>query len=237
MAIYHPQTRIVDSGEAAVAPGASITAEGAALVRNANPTLGVQLSAGAAGEIFVGFSTAGTSGAPFNEPYAVKVQELVVPAGGTVTLDRTPVASSTNVFDVTANANVPISGGVTVTGNTVTGLTVGNTVRVQYKYALTIFEARSLYGNAAPGGYSGDAVGQVGVLKRGTLYTDQIVSTVDFTTAKVLWLEAGGLLSGGASVPVDGGTPPAPTKTAITGYVVAAPSVDYPFLAIEFSAA
>jgi hypothetical protein len=228
MAVYHPQTRIVDSGEATVAPGAVNLAEGQVLTRLATAqAAGVAPSTGnGTAEIFVGFSHAGTSAAPFLEQYAIMVEEFLVPATGAVTLQRTPVTGQTGVFDITTNAAVSSPA---VSGNQVTGLTVGDQVRVTYKFAMTITEAVSKYGNVQPGGFSGDYVGQVGVLKRGTIYTDQIDTSIDWTTAKNLVVGVGGIVTAKAS--------PASTDVLINGYIVAAPSVDYPFLGLEFSAA
>ena len=60
--IYFPLTKIVDSSEAVVAPGANITAEGQALIRvTAAPAQGVTPSLGASGELFAGFSLLGVS--------------------------------------------------------------------------------------------------------------------------------------------------------------------------------
>ena len=72
--LYLPLSKFPDSAETIVAPGATIAAEGAALVRAAGkPSAGVTLSAGTAGEIFAGFSIAGTSAAPFTIAYKTKV--------------------------------------------------------------------------------------------------------------------------------------------------------------------
>lgn len=229
MSVYHPQTRIVDSGETFVAPGVSILAEGMALVRrNAAPAAGTQPAVGDGAEVFAGFSHGSTSGAAWTEQYAVKVEEFVVPASGSVTLARTPVTGQTAVYDIDTATAVASP---TVVANRVTGLTAGDNVRVTYKFALTALEARSMYGNSTPGGFSGDYVGQVGLLKRGTLFTDQIDTSIDWTTVSFIFLAANGQISGAS-----GNT--APTgKTLINGYVVSVPSIDYPFVAIEFSAA
>lgn len=231
MAVYHPQTRIVDSGEATVAPGAVNLAEGQVLTRLATAqSAGVAPSTGnGTAEIFVGFSHAGTSAAPFVEQYATFVEEFLVGATGAVTLQRTPVTGQVGVFDYTTNAAVPITGGVAVSGNQVTGLTVGDSVRVTYKFALTVTESVSKYGNVQPGGYSGDYIGQVGVLKRGVIYTDQFDNSIDWSTAKNLVVGVGGIVTSKATL--------AGTDVTINGYVVAIPSVDYPFLGLEFSAA
>lgn len=223
--IYFPLTKIVDSSEAVLAPGAAVTAEGQALIRvTAAPAQGVTPSLGAANEIFAGFSLLGVSAAPLPALYASKVESFTVPGSGIVALAKTPVAGQLAVFDNTAGAAVATP---TVVGNTVTTLTVGNTVTVTYKYALSVIEARALQGDVQPGGYAGSYVGQVGVAKRGVIYTDQFDAAVNWAAATSIKLAAGGQITsqGGSGV-------------ALTGaYVVSTPSQEVPYLGLEFSAA
>lgn len=223
--IYFPLTKTVDSSEAAVAAGASITAEGQALIRvTAAPASGVTVSAGAAGEIFAGFSILGVSAAPLPVLYAPKVEVFVVPGSGIVQLAQTPVAGQLSVFDNTANAAVATP---TVVGSTVTTLTAGNTVVVTYKYAPTVVQSRALQGDTQPGGYAGAYVGQVGVTKRGTIYTDQFDASKNWAAATAIKLAANGQI-----------TDQSGTGVALTGaYVVAVPTREVPFLGLEYSAA
>jgi hypothetical protein len=222
--IYFPLTKIVDSSEAAVAPGANITAEGQALIRvTGAQSTGVQQSLGAASEVFAGFSIAGVSAAPLPALYAVKVESFVVPGSGIVQLAKTPVAGQLAVFDNTAGTPVATP---TVVGSTVTTLTAGNTVTVTYKYALTVIESRSQQGDVQPGGYAGTYVGQIGIAKRGTIYFDQFDASKNWAAATSLKLAANGQI-----------TDQSGTGVALVGYVVATPNQEVPYLGIEFSAA
>jgi hypothetical protein len=223
--IYFPLTKIVDSSEAVTAPGANITAEGQALIRvTAAPANGVTVSAGAANEIFAGFAIMGTSAAPLPALYATKVETLLVPGSGIVQLAFTPVSGQLAVFDNTAGAAVSSP---TVVGSTVTTLTAGNTVTVTYKYALTVVQARALQGDVQPGGYVGSYVGQIGVAKRGTIYTDQFDASVNWAAATGIKLAANGQITNQAG-----------TGVALPGaYVVSLPTQEVPFLGLEFSAA
>jgi hypothetical protein len=113
-----------------------------------------------------------------------------------------------------------------VVANTVTGLTAGDVVNVTYQYTLTTIQARALVGDVQPGGYVGAYVGQSGIVKRGTVYTDQFDASKNWAAATAIKLAANGQL-----------TDQTGTGVAIVGYVVAAPGVDVPFLGLEFSAA
>lgn len=223
--IYFPLTRIVDSAETVVAPGSNITAEGQALIRvTAAPATGTTVSAGAASEVFAGFSVLGVSAAPLPVLYATKVESFVVPGSGIIELAQTPVAGQLAVFDETDNAAIATP---TVVGKTVTGLDAGNTVKVTYKYAPTTVQQRALQGDVQPGGYAGAYVGQVGLMKRGTLYTDQFDASKNWAAATGIKLAANGQI-----------TDQSGTGVAIAGaYVVAVPNQEVPFLGIEFSAA
>lgn len=222
MAFYLPFSKFVDSAEAVVAPGAVILAEGQALVRAAAAqSAGVMPSTGQTTDIFVGFAIAGTSAAPFPEAYTNKVEEFTVPASGIVTLQFPPVAGQVFVFDKTTNTAVPTP---TVSGSNITGLDAGDDVSVVYKYAVTVIQLRALQGDVQPGGYVGAYVGQIGVIKRGLIYTSEFDASKDWSAAATINLGANGQLTVGGAGKV------------VNGYVVATPNQDQPFLGIEFSA-
>ena len=222
--LYLPLTKIVDSGEAAVAPGAVIAAEGLALVRAVGaPASGVQPSmAATATEIFAGFSIAGTSAAPFAEAFTNKVEEFIVPASGAITLAFTPVAGQLFLFNVTTGLAAT---GMTVSGRNVTVLPVGATIRATYKYALTVVQARALQGDVQPGGNAGDYVGQIGLAKRGVIFTSEFDTSVNWATATGIKLAANGRVTNQAGA-----------GATINAYVVSAPTQEIPFLGLEFSA-
>lgn len=230
MAFYGPINKFVDSSEAVVAPGAVIEAEGLALVRvTGSQSQGVLPGTGAATETFVGFSSAGTSAAPFPEAYDNKVETFLVPGSGIVTLARTPVTGQVFVRDITDPAGV--TNPVTVVNNTITGLPAGDEVEVTYKFALSVLEARARFGDVQPGGYSGAYVGQIGLVKRGLIATSEYDASKDWTKATVLRVGAGGQVT----CDIQGGS--AGTGAVINGYVVEIPTQDAPYLTIEFSAA
>jgi len=221
--LYLPFSKIVDSSEALTAPGASITAEGQALIRATGAQYsGVTVSAGAAGEVFAGFSIMGTSAAPLQALYATKVETFVVPGSGIVALSQTPVAGQVFVFDTTTNTAVATP---TVSGSNVSGLTAGDTVSITYKYALSVVQARALQGDVQPGGYVGTYVGQVGLVKRGVIYTDQFDSSVNWMAATSVKLAANGQL-----------TDQSGSGVVIPAAIIAVPGVEVPFLGLEFSA-
>lgn len=223
MAFYLPFSKFVDSAESVVAPGAVILAEGQALVRASGaPAAGVLPSTGQASDIFVGFAIAGTSAAPFPESYTNKVEEFTVPASGIVTLQLTPVAGQVFIFDNTTGAPAT---GTTVTGKNISGLTPGDDVVVTYKYAVSVVQLRALQGDVQPGGYVGAYVGQIGVIKRGLVYTSEFDASKNWSAATAIKLAANGQL-----------TDQSGSGVAIVGYVVATPNQDQPFLGIEFSA-
>lgn len=224
MSIYSPLSKYPDSAEANVAPGIVINAEGLALVRAAGAqSQGVMPSTGTAADRFAGFSIAGTSAAPFAEGYVNKIETFTVPATGNVTLQFAPVTGQVFVFDDTTQAAVTPTG---VVGAQVQGLEVGDEVTVTYKYALSVVQARALYGDVQPGGYSGAYIGQIGLVKRGLIYTSEFDASKNWAAATAIKLAAGGQL-----------TDQSGTGNAITdAYVVALPGVEVPFLGIEFSA-
>lgn len=228
MSFYFPFTKIADSGESFTAPGAVILAEGQALVRaNTTASAGVLPSTGTATDIFVGFSLAGTSAAPFPEAYTNKVEEFTVPSTGNITLSLTPVAGQVFVFDNTTGDAIPTP---TVVGSQVTGLTPGDDVSVTYKYAMSVVQATVFQGNIQPGGYSGGYVGQIGVITRGVIYTSEFDASADWSATPSIWLAPNGQITtlankGANAVQIPG------------AYVVAIPGQDQPFVGLAFSAA
>jgi len=227
--LYLPLSKIVKSTETLVASGASVAAEGAALVRAAGASAsGVTVSQGTSGEIFAGFSFAGVSAAPFPITSTSKAESFTVPSSGTVTLAFTPISGQVLIYDKTAGAVVAISGGVSVTGNTVAGLTSGNSVLITYKYTLTSLQAIAMQGDVQPGGYAGARIGQIGLIQGGVIYTDQFDASKDYSN-----VAKDGLLLGANGIVTTSGS-----GVAIAGaYVVALPTVEVPFLGFEFTAA
>lgn len=227
MAIYFPLSKFELSQEMNQAPGATILAEGVALVRSATAqSQGVMPSTGTpATDRFVGFAVAGTSAAPFPEAYQNKVETFNVLATGTVTLAQTPISGQVFVFNDTTGA--AITPAPTVTGNTITGLPSGNTVTVTYKFAMSVVQARSVYGDVQPGGYSGNYVGQIGVVTRGTIFTSEFDASANWSAAQGVKLAASGQLTALTAAPAAG-------DGHIPAVIVALPTQETPYLGIQF---
>lgn len=223
---YMPKTALFDAEEGVLSKSAVITAEGQALVAAAD---GLKPSEGVAGEKFAGFVCQRVSAAPFLENYYVRVEELTVATEGSLVLQRAPLSAEV-VGLVNLDTGAAIEGDTTVTEKTIANanLTVGLNVKVTYKYALNIVEAKSLMGDVQPGGPSGVLVGQVGFISRGTVFTNCFDTKVDWSKATAIKLGAGGVITdqNGTGVEID-------AYVLADGY----PTAMYPFLGIKFSAA
>jgi hypothetical protein len=223
--IYSPLSFFTRSADKKLATGAMLTAVGQAMVHGIeNGQQVVSVSAGAVGEKFAGFSIAQTSAVPVAPANHVKVETAVVPGSGIVTVAKNPLAGTVLAVRTDTGAVVAV---VSVTGAAVdlAVASAGLTVRLMYRYALTVAEARSLVGDVQPGGYSGNTFGQVGVAQEGVIYTDQFDTSVNFATATSLKLDTGGLVSDQTG-----------TGVIINAIVKSVPTADYPFLGIEFDA-
>lgn len=223
---YMPKTSLFDAEEGVLSKNAAITAEGQALVATAD---GLKPSEGTAGEIFAGFACQRVSATPFLEDYYVRVEELTVATAGSLVLQREPLSQDVvGLYNLDTGAAV--EGDVTVSGKTIScdALTEGMNVRVTYRYAMSVVEAKSIMGDLQPGGPSGAMVGQIGFISRGVVFTNWFDPAVDWTKATGIKLAANGMITdqNGSGV-------------AIKAYVLAdgIPSAMYPFLGIKFSAA
>lgn len=218
---YLPKQKNTLSHEAAIAAGASFSAEGQAAVRTSGATAnGVSPATGGASDVFAGFVIVGTSAAPLAEPYYNKVETFLVPSTGTITLSLTPVSGQVSVLDVTAGSAVSSP---SVSGANITGLTSAHTVTVTYKYSVTVQQSINLQGNVQPGGYAGAQVGQVGLITRGTVYTSEFDASVDWAAATAIKLKANGQL-----------TDQSGSGNTVKGFVVDLPTEEIPFLGVEF---
>ena len=262
MALYLPLCKFVDSSETIVAPSAVITDEGQALVANkATQSVGVTPSiadgTGGANEIFAGFSFAGTSATPFVPSYGVKIENFYTPTLSSAsqaifTLSYTPITATILVYNVTKTATIPngtaganatwaLNGKVlTITaGTTAAGISAGDVIQVIYKYNWTVIQARARVGDVQPGGYVGNYVGQIGLVKRGIIYTDFIDTSVDWSAATSVNVgttiastgvaAVNGILTSGAT------TSSVKVGAAIDARIISLPTESVPFLGIEFS--
>lgn len=227
--IYTPFSKFTRSTELPLAANVDVSVEGIALVAAfSGGVLGLSPSGGNSGEVFAGFSLLQTSAVPGVQSSTIKVEELTTTASGSdgvVTLARTPVGKvgAIKIADGSqyADANVAESG----TTITITGIGGGVDVRVVYRHALTAAESRSLYGDPKPEGYSGNIQRQIGVAQEGVVYTNAFAADLNWGAGTAITTGASGYLTQGGN------------GATLNGYVVALPSVDYPYLGIQFSAA
>ncbi len=220
--LYFPSTRQYISIELPVAPGSSVTAEGQALVADTTSgVFGVKPSTGASTDNFVGVSVS----QQMTLNFVSKVEEAVHGTGNTFTLARTPASGTLSVYDLTAGAVVPASGGGawSLTGRVVTldAATQGHLLAYTYRYAPTATEARAIQGDVYPGGPAGAAVDQVGVIKNGVIYTSEFDAAVNWrATNPTIRVAANGLFTIGG------------TGTIVPCALVSVPSVAQPFLGL-----
>lgn len=197
--LYFPQTNIELSRERPVAAGHMITAEGAALVSDlTGGQYGVKQSTGAANEVFVGISI--NSVTSLTE--TPKIEEALPGSANAIVLAAEPLAGTVRVIRVDTGAVLTAAATADATHYAVDAqnprkfkfdaalATVG--IKVIYSYAPTLAQAMALQGNILPGGPAGQYLGQVGVITRGDVFTDQWDTAGDWSTAKGVALAANG---------------------------------------------
>jgi hypothetical protein len=223
--LYFPKTRVAVSNELPIAVGASIQAEGLALVAdNTGGVFGVKPSIGDAADVFMGVSIS----QEFPLLAMPKVEEQTQPAANTVTLARTPITGTLAVTDTTSGLFLVAGTDYTVSGKVVTLLaaTTGHTHRITYKFVPTALEAESIQGDIYPGGAAGTRFGQCGLLKSGAVYTTEFDSAVD-------WSQPAPIVTTGANGQFTIGG----TGVVVPCQVIATPSVMYPYLGLMINAA
>lgn len=232
--LYFPQTRIELSVERPVAQGSLITAEGVALVNSlTGGSYGVKHSAGAVGEVFAG--VAFNSVTPLTQ--APKIQEFIVGASPfAVVLDSEPLPGTVRVVRLDTNLPIAAAGAASATEYEVDGgnprrfifhsSMVGVPVSISYSYAPTLVQAMALQGNVLPGGPAGQYLGQVGVITRGDVYTDQWNTAADWSSAVGVVLLANGKFG-----------PTSNPATAIRGVqIIELPSASRSYLGLNINA-
>lgn len=230
--LYFPQTRIELSVERPVAQGSQITAEGAALVGVlVGGVFGVKHSAGVAGERFTGVSinsvTALTQAPKIEEAVLGSTHAIVVgaePIGGTVrVVVGTTVLAAAAAPSATEYAVDPLNPRRFLFDASFTG----QKVTIVYAYAPTLAQAMALQGNVLPGGPAGQYLGQVGVVTRGDVFTDQWDTTADWSTAVGVVLGANGKFA-----------PTANPANALQGVqIIELPSAQRSYLGLNINAA
>lgn len=227
MAIYFPKSKFVDSSEASLAAGFAVTAEGQPMMNV--PGVGLRpADASVTTGIFAGFAVCNQSAAALPILYATKVEEFNWTTGALVfELGQVPITGQ-----IAAYADGVALTSPTVVGKkaTITGVTNPATIKFVYKFEPTVAQQVSMQGNVAPSGAAGALYDQTGLVKRGTIYTDQFDATVDWSKVATVQFDDNGLLTGAATIEVGADVLPG-------AYVVSLPTTSVPFLGIEFSAA
>ena len=217
-------SRISESSSVALSAAITSVREGAALIGiMEGGMLVAKETAGASGETFLGFAAAQIA----TVTEAPKVEEASIPAASTytITLAKTPLNPSTGVaiqvIDATTGAVLSamthgtVAAGVfNITGAVVTfhSSDASKRVRITYKYAPTVTEAKMIYGQ---GDGAQSTIGAVGVITRAPiLFTDMYDAGDNWA--------AGGAVYTGATGRVTLKT----SGTALPGVIVAqAPSI------------
>ena len=218
--LYFPNTRQAISVELPIAVSASVGVEGAALVAdNTGGIFGVKPSTGSAGEVFLGVSVS----QQFSMLSFPKVEEKVQGTSNVITVARIPSAGTVLVYNVTTGAPLVAGTDYTVSGKAITlqSATLGNTIRIVYKFVPDATEARSIQGDVYPGGATGTSLAQVGVLRSGSVYTTEYDSSVNWSSSNpVIKLGANGLFTIGGS------------GTTVDAVVLQSPNTTNPFLGL-----
>jgi hypothetical protein len=218
--LYFPNTRVAVSSELPIAAGAVFTAEGQAMVSdNTGGIFGAKPSTAAAGENFLGVAV--------SQQIALtsfpKVEEVVQPLTDIITLARTPSVGTVFVYNVTTGAALASPANYTIAGAVITmaAATRGNVIRIVYKFAPTVIEARSIMGDIYPGGAPGLSIGQVGVQRSGSIFTTEFDSAVNWNVANpVVKTGANGQFTIGG------------TGTTVDCAVIQLPSTSLPYLGL-----
>ena len=227
--IQFQDSKFGSSEELPIMVGATVTAEGQALVADyTGGVFGVKPSAGAAGEQFVGVSLS----QQLTILYLPYVERLTV-AALAVTTSFTPAAGTIRVYNVTRAAAVAAGAGAGqygISGAVITVVTGGATVNtdvleVSYRYSPSTVQARAVQGDIPAGGSAALTLGTTGVVTSGTIVNSEFDTSVDWsanpTTVK---LAAGGLFTvGGSGINVP------------NCHVTQVPSASNPFLGLRFS--
>lgn len=202
------KTRILESIEAVVATGFTVTSEGSALVADYTAgVFGVKPATGGANDRFYGVALAQQLTLT-----AVPKYESFVPTGTTITLAETPISGTLRVYNST-EGNVLAAGNPATTDNeySISGKVItlhssetNDTIIVTYRFAPTTLQAQTIQGDIPPGGAAALTLGSVGVVVKGQVATTEFDTSVDWNQANpVLKLAANGIFTlGGSGVEV-----------------------------------
>lgn len=230
--LYFPSTRIELSLERPVASGVIIDAEGMGAVADyTGGVFGVKPSTGAAGDRFVGV-TINRVIDPLSRPYL----EAGSVASAAALLAFAPIPGTLRVVNVSTNTAFTVVGGapnageVQIDGTNPKKLNFnaadnGVAFVTSYKFALTVAQSIASQGMQDPGGPAGRYLGQVGLITRGDVFTDQFDTLADWSvTSPTLKLGANGQFTQGGS------------GATIPGYIIAIPTVGAALLGFHVNA-
>lgn len=244
--IYAPSTLINRAAPFTLAQGVVLAEDGQAMVVSmdntvTSPSFGQQVAkpcTGAAGEIFVGFSNLQTSAIPFDPTTYVRVEQVTsysdgagTPHGNFKTVGFPSAASTIFAREFATGAAVAV-GTITTTATPQVydlGAGVGVSPKVYtvtYRYNLSPAQARALAGDRQPGGFVGNYVNVVSIAQGGIIYTNCFDTSQDYAISTPLKLSS---TAGYVTATGSGAT--------INAFVKALPTIDYPFLGIQFDAA
>lgn len=233
MALYlFGRSKIKRSKDIPVETGATVNAEGQALIRNLeNGYEVVKPSTGGDGDKFVGVSY----GHVFTPVNMSRVENLVVPASSPyeIELQNAPLSGQILVLD----GNTKLSVGdpaVEVNEYSISDKKItlhsdktGKTIKVQYRYspsAIEIMMTPHSFVNIWSADPS-DYIGSIGVIQRGEIFTDQFDASIDWNQATDVKLAAGGLFTDQTG---SGDAIHLPVK------IIHIPTADEPFLGLEW---
>lgn len=237
--ISFERTRVVISNDRPVASGSTIAAEGLALVADyTGGQFGVKASGAGVAQMFAGFSI-GQRITPTYLPFCEEV--VIADLGGSVfgaLLTKTPanpsastvratIGGTEGVYDTTPDATLDFW----VDGQYVKGFSTdeGLTLKIWYRYAVTVADILALQGNMPAGGITaGEVLDMIGVIEQGDIFTSEFNQARDWAAATSIKVCANGQLDTEAG-----------TGTVINAYVIHLPTAgdgETPFLGIRFSA-
>lgn len=206
------RTRVVESNVFKVQDGFTITAEGMPLVADyTGGVFGVREGTGGANEKFLGVSIS----QQMTLLSIPRYQTVVVPAGPTpivITLDREPLPGSLFIYDETQAVVVAAGSSANADEYSITDKAVslntgqgGSTLRIQYRFAPTTIEARTIQGDIPPGGAADLTLGTMGTIVKGVVATTMFDTSVNWNVAAPeLTIGSNGLFTLGGSTPVPG---------------------------------
>lgn len=178
-------TRIVFTENRDVLSSVVIHEEGMALVEVIESGVTkVQLSTGAANEVFAGVSLSR------NAPPSVvpNVEQGMVPAGLQVTTARVPVVGQLLVkvggVSRAVVTTAPTTAQVQVVGNVITfnAADASAALFIQYQYQPTVQEARTFLGDLPIGGLASTSQSNIGAIVHGVYGTNMFDASVDWST-------------------------------------------------------